>query len=148
MDEEDCISQASEVDDNEEIQEITYDPDDLSDEDVKEEDYEEDVINPDESHNFRRFNIVGSDDTYDSYYSKKRKTRAFMTKFEKTQIVGIRASQIENGAIPLVEVPKEIHQSKEIAQLEYEKRVIPLLIRRYLPDESYEDWRITDFLNA
>lgn len=146
MDEEDCISQTSDIDDNEEIQEITYDPDDLSDEDVKEEDYEEDVVNSD-THNFKRFNIVGAEDTYEAYYSKTKKTRPYMTKFEKTQIIGIRASQIENGASPLVDVPKDVHQSREIAQLEYQERVIPLLIRRYLPDESYEDWRISDFHN-
>ena len=146
MDDEDCISQVSEVDDIEEIQGITYDPDDLSDEDVKEEDYEEDVVNIDDN-NYSKFNIVGKDDTYKDYYSKKRKTRPYITKFERTQVVGIRASQIENGAIPLIDVPDNVHQSKEIAELEYQQRTIPLLVRRFLPDETYEDWRITDFIN-
>jgi DNA-directed RNA polymerase I, II, and III subunit RPABC2 len=146
MDEEDCISQVSEVSDNEEIQEITYDPDDLSDVDVKEEDYEEDEVNQGDN-DFSRFNIVGKEDTYNDYFSKTKKTRPYITKFEKTQILGIRASQIENGAIPLVEVPKDVHQSKEIAELEYQQQTIPLLVRRFLPDESYEDWRLTDFHN-
>ena len=146
MDEEECISQVSEVSDNEEIQEITYDPDDLSDVDVKEEDYEEDVVNQD-NNNFSRFNIVGKDDTYNEYFSKTKKTRPYITKFEKTQILGIRASQIENGAIPLVEVPNNVHQSKEIAEIEYQQLTIPLLVRRFLPDESYEDWRLQDFHN-
>jgi DNA-directed RNA polymerase I, II, and III subunit RPABC2 len=146
MEEEDCISQVSEVDDNEEIQEITYDPDDLSDVDVKEEEYEEDVLNVDD-HNYSKFNIVGKDDTYNEYYSNAKICRPYITKFERTQIIGIRASQIENGAVPLIDVPDDVHQSTEIAELEYQQRTIPLLVRRFLPDDTYEDWRLTDFIN-
>jgi DNA-directed RNA polymerase I, II, and III subunit RPABC2 len=32
----------------------------------------------------------------------------------------------------------------EIAEREYENGKIPMIIRRYLPDKSFEDWKIKE----
>ena len=62
------------------------------------------------------------------------------TKYEKARILGARATQIANGAPILIKLtPKEmekIHFSPmEIAQIEYEKGLIPIEVRRLLPHE-------------
>ena len=35
----------------------------------------------------------------------------------------------------------------EIVEAEYKEGVLPLIIRRYLPDNTHEDWRVSDFVN-
>ena len=32
----------------------------------------------------------------------------------------------------------------EVVEAEYREGVIPLIIRRYLPDNTHEDWKISD----
>ena len=91
--------------------------------------------------------IISNQETYTNYETKKKVSKPYISKFEKTKILGMRASQLEHGDLPLVSVPENIQDAKSIAELEYEEKVIPFLIRRYLPDGDYEDWRLTDFLN-
>ena len=35
----------------------------------------------------------------------------------------------------------------KIAEKELQARKIPFIIRRYLPDGAYEDWKISELLN-
>jgi len=35
----------------------------------------------------------------------------------------------------------------QIAMKELRERKIPMIIRRYLPDNSYEDWNVDELLN-
>ncbi len=50
------------------------------------------------------------------------------TKFEKARIIGARALQLAYGAPPLVKVPKEMINPIDLAELEFEKAVIPITI--------------------
>jgi len=58
------------------------------------------------------------------------------TKFEKARIIGARALQISMGAPVLVEVPKHLKSSVEIALYEFEKGVCPITVLREPPGES------------
>ncbi len=58
------------------------------------------------------------------------------TKFEKARIIGARALQISLGAPVLVEVPKHLKSSVEIALYEFEKGVCPITVLRKPPGES------------
>lgn len=49
------------------------------------------------------------------------------------------------NAPPLVEVRDETDPLK-IAQNEMKEGKIPIIIRRYLPDGSYEDWKVNELL--
>ena len=91
--------------------------------------------------------VVSEKKTYSNYYSNPKKTHNFLTKFEKAKIIGIRSQMIANGAKPCISVPKNITSSLDIATLEFEQKKIPLLIRRKLTDNSFEDWRLEDFIN-
>jgi len=109
-------------------------------------DGEEDEVELIENKRETRFDIVNLEKTYENFYTQKKETKPFLTKFERAKIIGIRAEMLANGAPALVEVPKSITNVYEIAKLEFKERKIPLLIRRYLPNGTDEDWRLQDMV--
>ena len=68
-----------------------------------------------------------------------------MTKFEKARVLGTRALQISMNAPVMVELQGET-DPLEIARKELTARKIPMIIRRYLPDKSYEDWHVNELI--
>lgn len=71
-----------------------------------------------------------------------RKTRAILSKYEATSIVGMRAQQIVQGSAPLIRVPSD--DPIEVAQAELKAKIIPVIVRRILPDGHEEYWRLTE----
>jgi DNA-directed RNA polymerase subunit K/omega len=71
------------------------------------------------------------------------KTIPLLTKYERTRILGIRSKQIENGAIPFVQVPEEIIDSAIIAEMELKDKKIPFIIRREVGN-AFEYWNVGD----
>jgi DNA-directed RNA polymerase I, II, and III subunit RPABC2 len=74
------------------------------------------------------------------------RTYPFLTNFEKTKIIGLRANQISKGSIPFIDVPKHITDVKDIARLELEQKRLPFIIKRPLPNGTFEYWRLADLL--
>jgi len=72
------------------------------------------------------------------------KTLPFLTKYEKTRVLGIRTKQLNEGAKPYVDVNPTIIDGYIIAQLELEHKKLPFIIRRPLPNGSSELWRLQD----
>lgn len=62
-----------------------------------------------------------------------------LTRFEKARILGARALQLSLGAPPFIQVPKEVATSLDLAYTELEKRVIPITIRRVLPNGDFQN---------
>ncbi len=62
-----------------------------------------------------------------------------LTRFEKARILGARALQLSLGAPPFISVPKEVATSLDLAYAELEKRVIPITIRRVLPNGDFQN---------
>lgn len=50
------------------------------------------------------------------------------TKFEKARIIGARALQLAYGAPPLIKVPEHTIDPIDVAELEFEKDIIPITI--------------------
>jgi DNA-directed RNA polymerase I, II, and III subunit RPABC2 len=75
------------------------------------------------------------------------KTIPFLTKYEKTRILGQRAKQINNGSRPLVNVPDNVIDGYIIAELELQQKRIPFIIRRPLPNGGMEYWNVKDLEN-
>jgi DNA-directed RNA polymerase subunit K/omega len=71
--------------------------------------------------------------------NKKRVTMPYMTKYEKTRIIGYRATQISNGSQPCINTAG-MHDSIHIAHQELIRKCIPVKIKRFLPDGTYEIW--------
>jgi len=74
------------------------------------------------------------------------RTYPFLTNFEKTKIIGLRANQISKGSVPFVSVPKHITDVRDIARLELEQKRLPFIVKRPLPNGQFEYWRLTDLL--
>jgi len=72
------------------------------------------------------------------------KTMPFLTKYEKTRILGQRAKQLNQGAQPVIPVDKKIIDGYLIAQLELQQKALPFIIRRPLPGGKSEYWRLSD----
>ncbi|TXT12981.1 hypothetical protein VHUM_01382 [Vanrija humicola] len=68
-----------------------------------------------------------------------------MTKYERARVLGTRALQISMNAPVLVPVEGET-DPLEIALKELAAKKIPLVIRRYLPDNSFEDWKVEELI--
>lgn len=75
----------------------------------------------------------------------KKVTRKYMTKYEKARILGIRALQISMNS-PLMTDPDGETDPLRIAKKELRERKIPIVIRRHLPDNTYEDWKVDEMI--
>lgn len=73
-------------------------------------------------------------------------TYPFLTNYEKTKCISFRASQINNGAKPYILVPTGVNDSYQIAKMELEERRLPFIVKRPMPDGTYEVWRLNDLL--
>lgn len=70
----------------------------------------------------------------------------FLTVYEKTKIIGYRATQLANGAAAYVPVPSHITSVEEIARMELDARRLPFIIKRPMPDGTFEYWRLSDLM--
>ena len=68
-----------------------------------------------------------------------------LTRFEQARIMGARALQLSLGAPVFIEIPKNATSSLEIAMEELKQRVIPIVIRRTLPNGDYQHLPIDQF---
>jgi len=68
-----------------------------------------------------------------------------LTRFEKARIMGSRALQLSLGAPPFIDFAKNISTSLEIAMEELHQKVIPIVIRRTLPNGDYQNIAIEQF---
>lgn len=57
-----------------------------------------------------------------------------LTRFERARVVGARALQISMGAPVLIDVSQSSKSPIDIALMELEQGVLPISIRRTLPD--------------
>ncbi len=62
-----------------------------------------------------------------------------LTRFEKARIVGARALQLSLGAPIFIEIPKNAKTSLEIAMEELKQRILPIVIKRTLPNQDYQN---------
>jgi len=74
------------------------------------------------------------------------RTYPFLTHYEKTKIIGLRANQISKGSSPFIAVPKHITDVRDIARMELEQKRLPFIIKRPLPNGQFEYWRLADLL--
>jgi DNA-directed RNA polymerase I, II, and III subunit RPABC2 len=77
---------------------------------------------------------------------ENHRTYPFLTQYERTKIIGMRANQLSKGSVPFIAVPKYVTDVREIARLELEQKRLPYIIKRPLPNGSYEYWRLADLL--
>ena len=76
--------------------------------------------------------------------SSERITSKFLTKYERARILGTRALQLSKNAPPMIDLQQGETDPYKVAERELTERKIPFIIRRYLPDRTYEDWKLKD----
>lgn len=116
-------------------------------------DYEEEFQEADEPEDFNDDLEAGDDQEQidvlpaDEVEKKaaEKITTPYMTKYERARVLGTRALQIAMCAPVMVELEGET-DPLQIAMKELKQRKIPIIIRRYLPDGSYEDWGIDELI--
>jgi len=72
------------------------------------------------------------------------KTLPYLTKYEKTKILGLRAAQINNGAKPYITMSQDLIDGYVIAQEELKQQKIPFIIRRPMVGGKMEFWKVSD----
>jgi DNA-directed RNA polymerase subunit K/omega len=70
----------------------------------------------------------------------------YLTLFEKTKIIGFRANQIAQGSRAYVQVPSHMTDVLEIARLELEQKRLPYILKRPMPDGTFEYIRLADLI--
>jgi DNA-directed RNA polymerase subunit K/omega len=76
----------------------------------------------------------------------QHKTYPFLTQYERTRILGLRANQLSQGAAPFIIPPKYMTDVRDIARLELEQKRLPFIIKRPLPNGQHEYWRLADLM--
>jgi DNA-directed RNA polymerase subunit K/omega len=79
-------------------------------------------------------------------YDANHTTYPFLTLYERTRIIGLRANQLSQGARPFITIPKHITDVRDIARLELAQKKLPLIIKRPLPNGEFEVWRLSDLM--
>ncbi|XP_032268932.1 DNA-directed RNA polymerases I, II, and III subunit RPABC2-like [Phoca vitulina] len=77
--------------------------------------------------------------------NQKRITTPYMTKYERAHVLGTRALHIAMCAPVMVELEGETDPLL-VAMKELKARKIPIIIRCYLPDRSYEECRVDELI--
>ena len=72
------------------------------------------------------------------------KTVPWLTKYERTRVLGQRIKQLNTSADPFVKVATTIIDNAIIAQMELEQKKLPFIIRRPIPGGGSEYWRLKD----
>ena len=90
---------------------------------------------------------IGGDETTGapSTAATERITTRYLTKYERARVLGTRALKISMNAPVMVDLDGETDPLK-IAEKELRERKIPIIIRRYLPDGSHEDWGVDELI--
>jgi DNA-directed RNA polymerases I, II, and III subunit RPABC2 len=105
------------------------------------EDMDAEMVDADEGENVELLNATEAQPVLAS----KRITTPYLTKYERARVLGTRALQIAMCAPVMVEL-EGLTDPLKIAMKELKARKVPIIIRRFLPDGSYEDWSINELI--
>jgi len=72
------------------------------------------------------------------------KTIPLLTKYEKTKILGMRLKQLNSGCNPYISINEKIIDNNIIVLMELEQKVLPFIIQRPLPNNTFEYWKLQD----
>ncbi|RWS29945.1 DNA-directed RNA polymerases I: II: and III subunit RPABC2-like protein [Leptotrombidium deliense] len=123
-----------------------YEADDMGGDDFDDYGADDDNLDNLEDGGDENMDVLPMDDvTGRAMENTKKITTPYMTKYERARVLGTRALQIAMGAPLMVELEGET-DPLIIAMKELKARKIPIIIRRYLPDGSYEDWGIDELI--
>uniref|UniRef100_A0A6C0AZI9 DNA-directed RNA polymerase n=1 Tax=viral metagenome TaxID=1070528 RepID=A0A6C0AZI9_9ZZZZ len=97
-------------------------------------------------HNYDEISVLSRivRDKTNNIVDELHKTIPFLTKYERTRILGQRAKQLNSGAKAFIKVPENVIDGYLIAELELAEKRIPFIIRRPIPGGGCEYWSLKD----
>jgi DNA-directed RNA polymerase subunit K/omega len=98
------------------------------------------------THNYDEIEILSRvvRNNYGTIIDPLHKTIPFITKYEKARVLGERASQLNIGVKPFIDIDIDIIDSYAIALKEFEAKKIPFILKRPLPNGGVEYWKLED----
>ena len=143
----------------EEFENLVYESDhNLSDDNISDSEPKDDSeLNTNNHDNENQDNIEDLDNEENEKFEetedfkiKNQRMLKLITKYEKVKMIGIRTMQLEYGAEPKINWKQyNLESPYEIACKEFELKVIPFSIRRYITRDFYSDFKLKNlqFLN-
>jgi len=107
----------------------------FDDEEINEEEEEIDILDEEGKGNKKNSKEIDKE---------KRITTEYLTKYEKARVLGARALQISKNAPVMINLEPGEWNPLSIAEKELKEGKIPFIIRRYLPNNTYEDWKVNE----
>ena len=79
----------------------------------------------------------------------KRVSAPYMTKYEFSQLMGLRTTLLSKGAPELVDLPADHTveanmELRNVALRELKEASLPLVVKRTMPNGKYEVWLVDD----
>ncbi len=90
--------------------------------------------------------MISFNEMIDTYDPSKNTTPNKLSKYERVKLIGVRAEQLQRGAIPLVPFDEQNFNARLIAIDELNNKKIPLMIVRTLHNGNKEYWRLDDMI--
>lgn len=107
--------------------------DDDDDDDEDEDDYENSINENPENELNQNLQIPDNE----------RISRNILTKYEVVRLIGTRAKQISDGSKVFVKFDGK-KSALELAELELKHKMMPLKVKRQLPNGRYEIWKLSE----
>lgn len=70
----------------------------------------------------------------------------YLTVYEKTKLIGLRANMIAKGSPLFIDRPPHVTDVLELARMEVEQKKVPVILKRQMPDGTFEYWRLSDLI--
>lgn len=120
--------------------------DDLDDSDDSNNSDDSDDLDDSKSELINYQSQINQDDTKNTLKkvpNEKRITNPVLTKYEFNRIYGLRLKHITSGSKLLISVSDKLSIEQQVQKEIYEKKT-PFIIRRNLPNNYYEDWKLNE----
>ena len=128
---------------NDEVVDTEYNEDGINEKDT---DKDTEMNNDDDDCLYQYDDLVEERDSERQVYEiprAERMTDPQLTHYEKVRILGIRAKQIAMGSKVMVKYDNSFGPV-ELAKYELQHKTTPLVIKRPLPDNTYEIWKVSE----
>ena len=83
-------------------------------------------------------------DITDLYDIKKNIKNNKMNKYQYTNVLGIRATQIALGSQPKIEITSDMESAEQVAEEELRQRKTPFFVAREINKNHIDLWRVED----
>tara|TARA_B100000767_G_scaffold104176_1_gene99963 strand:- start:3051 stop:3413 length:363 start_codon:yes stop_codon:yes gene_type:complete len=90
-------------------------------------------------------NILDDITEINKYYDKSKNIKSNkMNKYQYTSILGMRATQIEYGAEPRINITDDMKSALEVAEEELRQRKTPFIVVNKINNSHIDLWKIED----